>query len=120
MTMPGDLGGEGDWLVPYDGAGGINDVTGAVLIDGDTGVIDMATWIGPDDGIDHLTLAQLDEMFHDISTGLTPQDNPVPEPTTLAIGMPMPSRSSQQGETAAPGSKLAGSLATRVAGDART
>jgi hypothetical protein len=89
MPMPGDLAGEGDWLVPYDGAGGINDITGAALIDADTGVIDMATWLNPDDPANHLTLDQLDMMFTDISNNLTPQDNPVPEPTTLALGMPV-------------------------------
>jgi hypothetical protein len=87
-AMPGDTGGEGDWLVPYDGSGGVNDITGAVLIDGDTGVIDMATWLDPSDPVSSLSLAELDSMFNDIATGVTPQDNVTPEPT-LGILLPV-------------------------------
>jgi hypothetical protein len=86
MPMPGDPAGEGDWLVPYDGSGGTNDVTGALMIDADTGVIDEATWIDPaTDGLSSITLAQLDQMFNDQSTGLLPNDNPIPEPGSLTL-----------------------------------
>ena len=86
MQMPGDISGQGDWLVPYDGSGGINDVTGALMIDADTGVIDEATWIDPTDGISSFSLAQLDQMFMDEANGnVDPSDNAVPEPGTNAL-----------------------------------
>jgi hypothetical protein len=86
MPQPGDSSSEGDWLVPYDGSGGINDVTGAVMIDANTGVIDEATWIDPaTDGTSSITLAQLDQMFTDQSNGIYPNDNSVPEPTSFTL-----------------------------------
>jgi PEP-CTERM motif len=86
MPQPGDASGEGDWLVPYDGSGGINDVTGAIMIDADTGVIDEATWLDPaTDGVGFIPLADLDQMFIDQSDGIYPNDNEVPEPTTLSL-----------------------------------
>jgi hypothetical protein len=86
MAQPGDTAGEGDWLVPYDGSGGINDVTGAIMIDADTGVIDEATWLDPaTDGMSSIPLSDLDQMFTDQSDGIYPNDNEVPEPTTLSL-----------------------------------
>ena len=86
MPMQGDQAGEGDWLVPYDGSGGINDVTGAIMIDADTGVIDQATWLDPTDNNDlPLSLSQLDLMFTDEAAGLEPADNSVPEPASLSL-----------------------------------
>lgn len=86
LSMPGDPSGEGDWLVPYDGGGGVNDVTGAVMIDADTGVIDEATWLDPTaDGIADISLTQLDQMFADESAGLNPNDNSVPEPASVSL-----------------------------------
>ncbi len=77
--------GDGDWLVPYDGSGGTNDVQGAVLINQDTGVIDEATWLAPGDlppGVGY-SLAQLDTMMQE--EGTSPNDNPAPEPGTMAL-----------------------------------
>jgi hypothetical protein len=86
MSDASDPSGEGDWLVPYDGSGGINDVTGAVMIDADTGVIDEATWFDGTDGISSVPLSQIDSWFADQEDGLLPQDNiTVPEPATLSI-----------------------------------
>lgn len=86
MSMPGDTSGEGDWLVPYDGSGGTNDVTGFLLIDEESGVIDQATWLDPTDGPASLTLAQIDQMFESEAFGLEdPSDNAVPEPSSLAL-----------------------------------
>jgi hypothetical protein len=77
-SMPGDTSGEGDWLVPYDGSGGINDVTGFLLIDEQSGVIDQATWFDPSDA---LTLADADAMFNAEAFGIAdPNDNAAPEP----------------------------------------
>jgi len=77
-SFPGDIAGEGDWLVPYDGSGGVNDVTGAVLIDEDSGVIDQATWFDPSEP---WMLSQLDQMFAAEALGnADPSDNAVPEP----------------------------------------
>jgi hypothetical protein len=86
MPMQGDQSGEGDWLVPYEGSGGINDVTGAIMIDADTGVIDEATWLDPTDNNGNpLTLPQLDLMFTDEASGLEPADNSVPEPVSMSL-----------------------------------
>ncbi len=90
MTMPGDTAGQqGDWLVPYDGSGGVNDVTGGVLIDARTGVIDEATWLTPGDNRSSWSLSELDSWANDQSIGLVPNDNPVPvktpEPGALAL-----------------------------------
>jgi hypothetical protein len=75
--------------VPYDGSGGINDVTGAIMIDADTGVIDEATWIDPmQDGVSSMSLPDLDAMFQDQAAGTAdPADNSVPEPTLLSLLM---------------------------------
>jgi hypothetical protein len=85
-SMPGDTSTEGDWLVPYDGSGGVNDVTGFVLIDEDSGVIDQATWLDPSDGPASMTLAQIDAMFASEALGdADPPDNAVPEPSSLVL-----------------------------------
>ncbi len=89
LQMPGDTAGMGDWLVPYDGGGGANDVTGAVMIDSETGAIDQATWIDPaKDGLSNITLDQIDQLFTDEASGVSPNDNggvPTPEPGTLLL-----------------------------------
>jgi hypothetical protein len=86
--MPGDTGTEGDWLVPYDGSGGINDVTGAILIDSLTGVIDEATWIDPTVTSEIMSLSEVDTMFGDLAAGILPNDNTVPEPAGPALALP--------------------------------
>ncbi len=85
LQNPSDPTLQGDWLVPYDGSGGADDVTGAVLVDEDTGVIDQATWTDPSDPETSMTLGELDEMYQDELTGNEPDDNEVPEPASLAI-----------------------------------
>lgn len=87
------IGGDTDWVVPYDGSGGSNDVTGALLIDANTGVIDQATWIDPtEDPVSSMMLSQLDAMYLDEQNGLLPQDDPiagdVPEPATVLLLSP--------------------------------
>lgn len=87
VTLQGDSGdGDSDWLIPYDGAGGSNDVTGAVLIDADTGLIDEATWFDGTDGVNSVSLAQIDAWAMDQQTGLLPDDNlNLPEPGSLVV-----------------------------------
>lgn len=87
ITLMGDKGdGDSDWLVPYDGSGGTNDVTGALMIDADTGLIDEATWFDGSGGVNSFTLAQIDAWAIDQQTGLLPNDNNVvPEPSTWAM-----------------------------------
>jgi hypothetical protein len=83
----GDINGEGDWLVPYDGSGGINDITGAIMIDADTGIIDEATWIDPSNPAElPYSLLDLDAMFNAEAAGNLPNDDtvPLPEPASLA------------------------------------
>jgi hypothetical protein len=75
----------GDWLIPYEGSGGTNDVTGVVLVDEATGTIDQATWFDP---TSPLTLAQIDQMYNDQQIGNVPDDNEVPEPMSLAMLLP--------------------------------
>jgi hypothetical protein len=89
LQTPDDITGQGDWVVPYDGPGGVNDITGAVVIDAHTGVIDMATWIDPSDPNQvHMTLGELDSMLtDDIQTGLLPNDNPLPEPGAALVAV---------------------------------
>ncbi len=84
LSYGDDTGGQGDWLVPYDGSGGINDITGYELIDAYTGVIDQATWEDPSNP---LTLAEMDAMVSELEspTPLLVDDNTVPEPTTLSL-----------------------------------
>jgi len=83
--MPGDVGNEGDWLVPYDG--GPNDVTGFALIDEQTGVIDEATWFDAADGVSSISLQQLDNLFNAESMGSADpfDDAPLPEPSSWAL-----------------------------------
>ena len=84
LQEAGDTGTEGDFLVPYDGTGGVNDVTGFFLIDADTGVVDQATLL--DAGMPHWSLAEVQQMFSQESTGDLPADDLVatlPEPTLL-------------------------------------
>ncbi|HEY1932730.1 MAG TPA: PEP-CTERM sorting domain-containing protein [Acetobacteraceae bacterium] len=92
ITLQGDSGdGDSDWLVPYDGAGGSNDVTGAALIDADTGLIDEATWFDGTDGINDVSLSQIDAWALDQQYGLLPEDNlsdVVPEPGSLLLLLP--------------------------------
>ena len=87
LQMPNSDGGDGDWLVPYDGSGGVNDIQGALLIDQDTGVIDEATWLTPGDNLPGYTLSQIDAMMQDEASGNLPNDNPVPlpEPGSIAL-----------------------------------
>lgn len=88
FQTPDESGAEGDWLVPYDGSGGINDIRGAVMIDAETGVIDEATWIDPNDpNQSPLTLQQLQELMYDQEAGIFPSDNAnaTPEPSSLAL-----------------------------------
>jgi hypothetical protein len=92
MQTSDETGPEGDWIIPYDGTGGINDVTGAIMIDAETGVIDEATWIDPTDASQvPYTLSQLDTMFQDIEAGDLPNDDPTvtPEPAAIAVMMPL-------------------------------
>lgn len=87
------IGGDAQWLVPFDGNGGTDDVTGALLVDTLTGVIDQATWIDPlQDPVDSITLLQLQTMFLDEQNGILPQDDPLagdlPEPASVALLVP--------------------------------
>ncbi|HTW95568.1 MAG TPA: PEP-CTERM sorting domain-containing protein [Tepidisphaeraceae bacterium] len=85
LQNPDDPTVEGDWLVPYDGSGGVNDVTGALLVDEDTGVIDQATWLDPNDPMTSMSLAEIDEMYTDQLDGIVEDDNELPEPTSVLL-----------------------------------
>jgi hypothetical protein len=90
LADPNDPTAQGDWLIPYDGSGGVNDVTGAELIDMTTGVIDQATWFDPTDPITSMTLSQIDELYTDQLNDIVENDNsvPLPEPASLLLIVP--------------------------------
>jgi len=75
VQYPTDTPGEGDWLIPYDGSGGTNDVTGFVLIDMQTGNLDEAVWLNPGDDVTSMTLQDVDEMETDEYAGNYLEDN---------------------------------------------
>jgi hypothetical protein len=75
VQYPTDGPNEGDWLVPYEGAGGASDVTGFVLIDMETGDLDEAVWMDPGDAVPSMTLADVDTMETDEYDGIFPDDN---------------------------------------------
>ncbi len=85
MQDPNDPSIQGDWLIPYDGSGGVNDVTGAILIDENTGVIDQATWFDPTDPVPSMSLSQIDQMYQDQVNNVVENDNSVPEPASAAM-----------------------------------
>lgn len=88
LQDPSDPSVQGDWLIPYDGSGGVNDVTGAIAIDEDTGVIDQATWFDPNDPVTSTSVSEIDTMFAEDLDGELPNDNPVPEPASIALALP--------------------------------
>jgi hypothetical protein len=85
MHEQGDTSTQGDWIVPYDGHGGVNDVTGGVAIDRLTGVIDYATWSDPTTG--DWTLSKFDQLMNQaLANQLTPTSgSPTPEPSSLVL-----------------------------------
>ena len=86
MPTPDESGLEGDWFIPYDGPGGINDITAALMIDAMTGVIDEATWIDPNDPTQlPFSLAELESMFLAQQAGAMLTDNSVPEPSSIVL-----------------------------------
>ncbi|HZZ43813.1 MAG TPA: hypothetical protein VFE58_12820 [Tepidisphaeraceae bacterium] len=86
MQTPDESGAEGDWLIPYDTAGGT--ISGGILIDSETGVIDEATWIDPADPNQvPYSLSQLDTLFLDQEAGDLPIDNVLPEPALTCLAL---------------------------------
>ncbi len=77
-----DPSGQDDWLVPYDRG---TDVTGAVLINAETGMIEQATWI--DSGETPFLLSDLVGMYNGDYAGFVPTDNAAPEPGTIALSL---------------------------------
>jgi hypothetical protein len=89
ITLLSDTGGQGDWLIPFDGSGGVNDVTGVLLIDAFTGVIDEATWFDGTDGVNSMTLPQVYAMFQDeFNPATQPNENLISD--ELARDLPEP------------------------------
>ena len=80
--LPAPDGFGGDWVVPYDQAGG--DASGAVLVNSLTGEIDAAMWT--EDTAHHLSDAEVGTMFSMLNDGNYPDDNPVnDEPTATLV-----------------------------------
>jgi hypothetical protein len=75
IQYPSDPSDQGDWLIPYEGSGGTNDVTGFVLIDLETGNLDEAVWMNPGDDVPSMSLADVDTMETDEFAGDYPDDN---------------------------------------------
>jgi hypothetical protein len=80
VQYPTDTVGEGDWLIPYEGSGGTNDVTGFVLIDIQTGNLDESVWMNPGDTVPSLTLDEVDAMETDEFAGEYVDDNDAGNP----------------------------------------
>lgn len=90
LQLPGDSRTQGDWLIPYDGSGGHNDVTGALVINADTGTIDQATWIS--NSQTPMSLTQVQQTFQDQYSGKLVRDDIdaalTPEPSSaLLLGL---------------------------------
>jgi hypothetical protein len=83
LSFPGDTGGEGDWMIPYIGPGGTDDVRGAVVVDAIDGTVDQATWLGGESW----TQAELSDYLHDYFSLNLPLDIPqgTPEPASITL-----------------------------------
>jgi len=80
LQLPTDVAGEGDWLLPYEGAGGTSEVTAFVMIDAETGSLDKAVWMNPGDVVESMALADVIAMETNNFAGNIPDDNePAPE-----------------------------------------
>lgn len=75
VQYPSDGPNEGDWLIPYEGSGGVNDVTGFVMIDEETGDLDEAVWMNPSDDVPSMSLSEVDAMETDEFYDIVPDDN---------------------------------------------
>ena len=79
LQYTNDPSNEGDWLVPYENGNGSHGVTGDVLIDADTGVIDQASWYDTPQ-----ELSSVEANLQAEYSGQLPLDA-IPEPGTLSI-----------------------------------
>ena len=75
VQYPTDGPNEGDWLLPYEGPGGTNDVTGYVLIDVETGDLDEAVWMNPGDVVLSMSLTNVETLETDEFLEIVPDDN---------------------------------------------
>jgi hypothetical protein len=75
VRYPGDGTNQGDWLLPYEAAGGTNQVTGFVLVDIETGDVDEVNWMNPGDVVPSMTVSNVQTMETDEFAGLVPDDN---------------------------------------------
>jgi hypothetical protein len=75
VQYPTDGPNEGDWLLPYEGSGGTNDVTGYVLIDVETGDLDEAVWMNPGDVVSSMSLTNVETLETDEFLEIVPDDN---------------------------------------------
>lgn len=83
---PLNLALDGDWLIPFIPDSGI-DFTGALIIDGITGDIDLGIY-SPDPALDY-QLDDILDIYDDLTAGLFPSSGiVVPEPTTLGLFAP--------------------------------
>jgi PEP-CTERM motif len=71
---------ENDWFIPYL-RGGV--YTGAFLFSAHYGILEEASW--DDLGDLPTSLADLEQEYQGIEDGIHPNDNPVPEASTLAL-----------------------------------
>jgi hypothetical protein len=87
FTLPGDIGGSGDWLFSVDGTGGGGcNVIGGMAIDAQTGLVDEATSFNSP-----VCLSTLDTWALDQQNGLLPRESTgaaigaVPEPSSALL-----------------------------------
>ncbi|PWU15934.1 MAG: hypothetical protein C5B50_14590 [Verrucomicrobia bacterium] len=75
VQHPTDGTNEGDWFIPYEGAGGTNQVLGYAMVDMETGDVDEIVWMNPDDTVPSMTLADSEAAVYDESNGIGLGDN---------------------------------------------
>lgn len=81
FSFPDDPSGIGDWMIPYVGPGGTDDVLGAIMIDSLSGTVNQAMWFGevPSVSLDDLT------GFYNSLYALDIPLSAIPEPASLLL-----------------------------------
>jgi len=89
LSLPADASGYGDWLIPYEGPGGVAQVTGYLLVDASTGVIDEAVWMNPGDMVESMAWPEVIAVETSNFAGNTINDNDLPAPQlSLSVTTP--------------------------------
>jgi hypothetical protein len=83
FSFPDDPAGVGDWLIPYIGPGGSDDVLGAIMIDSLSGTVNQAMWMGGSGlSFEYDQLVDYYSMLYDLDL---PESIQAPEPGSFAM-----------------------------------